>query len=235
MVKEEKVPSAPLVDRFLRFLEVEKNASPHTVKNYKSDLTEFFKFNGKKLIDDINYLEIRKFLAYLKERAYLKTTVSRKLACLKSFFKYLTREQFLKVNPASGIQTPKRDRRLPFFLETKEVETLLEAAKGDKWETKRDSAILETLYSSGIRVSELVGLNGEDVDLLGNLVKVRGKGKKERIVPVGSCAVNAIKDYLDIAPVNLDKNFSPLFINRQKTRLTDRSIRRIILKYSRQA
>jgi len=225
----------PFIDRFLKFLEVEKNSSPHTITNYRSDLTEFFKFNGKNSPKDINYLEIRKFLAYLKDRDFLKTTVSRKLACLKSFFKYLTREQVLEANPASGIQTPKRDRRLPSFLETKEVEHLIEAAKGEKWETKRDLAILETLYSSGIRVSELVGLNEEDIDLLGNLVKVRGKGKKERIVPLGSCAVKAIKSYMDAAPLDLDKRIVPLLINRRKTRLTDRSVRRIILKYARLA
>lgn len=235
MVNVEHSPCASYIERFLKFLEVEKNASPHTIKNYRSDLIEFFKFNHQTAVDDINYLEIRKYLAYLKDKSYLKTTVSRKLACLKSFFKYLTREQLLKTNPASGIQTPKRDRRLPSFLETKEVETLLEVAKGEKWEAKRDSAILETLYSSGIRVSELVGLNGEDVDLLGSLLKVRGKGKKERIVPIGSCAASAIKSYLDIASVDLDKKSSPIFINRGKTRLTDRSVRRIILKYASRA
>ncbi len=234
-MSEENLLGKPFIDRFLKFLEVEKNSSPHTITNYRSDLTEFFKFNGKNSPKDINYLEIRKFLAYLKDRDFLKTTVSRKLACLKSFFKYLTREQVLEANPASGIQTPKRDRRLPSFLETKEVEHLIEAAKGEKWETKRDLAILETLYSSGIRVSELVGLNEEDIDLLGNLVKVRGKGKKERIVPLGSCAVKAIKSYMDAAPLDLDKRIVPLLINRRKTRLTDRSVRRIILKYARLA
>lgn len=231
-MSEENVLCRPFIEQFLKFLEIEKNSSPHTIKNYRSDLVEFFKFIGKNSLKDINYLEIRKFLAYLKEKEFLKTTVSRKLACLKSFFKYLTRERLLTTNPASGIQTPKRDRRLPSFLEIKEVEHLIEAAKGDKWETKRDLAILETLYSSGIRVSELVGLNEEDVDLLSHLIKVRGKGKKERIVPIGSCAVNAIKSYVDSAPLDLEKRSVPLLINRRKTRLTDRSVRRIILKYA---
>jgi len=233
MASETSVVRIPHVEHFLKYLEVEKNASPHTVKNYRSDLTEFFKFTKKKIIADINYLEIRKFLAYLKDKAYLKTTVSRKLACLKSFFKYLTREHVLNTNPASGIQTPKRDRRLPSFLETTEVAHLLDAVKGEKWESKRDSAILEALYSSGIRVGELVGLNEADVDLLSHLLKVRGKGKKERIVPIGSCAANAIKAYLDIAPIDSNQSFVALFVNRQKTRLTDRSVRRILLKYAR--
>lgn len=232
---EQKLVCQPVVDQFLKFLDVEKNASPHTIKNYRSDLTEFFKFSDKPSIQDINYLEIRRFLAYLKEKEFLKTTVSRKLACLKSFFKYLARERVVKTNPASGIQTPKRERRLPSFLEIKEVEHLIEAAKGDRWEAKRDLAILETLYSSGIRVSELVGLNEEDVDLFSMLLKVRGKGKKERIVPIGNCAADAIKAYLESAPIDIHRKLVPLFINRRGTRLTDRSVRRIILKYARVA
>ena len=217
------------IGRFLRFLEAEKNASPHTIKNYRSDLIEFFSFLGKSSLSDINYLSIRRFLAHLKEKEFLRSTVSRKLACLKSFFKYLTREQLVSTNPASGIATPKRERRLPSFLETKEVEHLLETTKGDSWEMKRDRAILETLYSSGIRVSELVGLNWENVDLFSGLLKVRGKGKKERIVPIGSCALDAIKEYMETATTDSQSNSLPLCLNRSKTRLTDRSVRRIIL------
>ena len=222
------------VDQFLGFLEAEKNASPHTIKNYRSDLIEFFHFLGKNSPRDVNYLAIRRFLAHLKEKDFLRSTVSRKLACLKSFFKYLTREHLVTQNPASGIATPKRERRLPSFLETKEVEHLIETTKGDSWEMKRDRSILETLYSSGIRVSELVGLNWGDVDLLSGLLKVRGKGKKERIVPIGSCASNAMKEYLD-ATAPSEHGSVPLFLNRSKTRLTDRSVRRIILKCAKRA
>ena len=225
------------INRFLQFLEAEKNASPHTIKNYRSDLVEFFRFLGTGTPDEINYLAIRKFLAHLKEREFLRSTVSRKLACLKSFFKYLTREHLLQANPASGIRTPKRERHLPSFLDTNEMEHLLEAAKGDSWEMKRDRAILEALYSSGIRVSELVGLNVVDIDLLSGLLKVRGKGKKERIVPIGSCAMDAIKEYIEVEASFSDSENgpSPLFLNRRKTRLTDRSVRRIILKCARRA
>ena len=223
------------INHFLKYLEAEKNASPHTVKNYRSDLIEFFRFIGSGAIKEINYLSIRKFLAHLKEQSFLRSTVSRKLACLKSFFKYLTREQVLSTNPASGIATPKKERKLPSFLETEEVAHLLDASKGDKWEMKRDRAILETLYSCGIRVSELVGLNSIDIDLLSGLIKVYGKGKKERIVPIGSCACEAIKDYIDVTPSDFQNRTQPLFINRLKTRLTDRSIRRLILKYARRA
>ncbi len=223
-------------DRFLNFLEAEKNASPHTIKNYRSDLREFFEFLGNSCsLRDINYLAIRKFLAFLKEKEDLKSTMSRKLACLKSFFKYLTREHLVEANPASSIVTPKRDRRLPSFLELNETERLIEAAEGEAWEIKRDRAILETLYSSGIRVSELVGLDTPDIDLLSGLLKVRGKGKKERIVPIGSCADETIKAYRDSLPNRLSQSATPLFINHRGTRLTDRSVRRIILKYARKA
>lgn len=223
-------------DRFLNFLEAEKNASPHTIKNYRSDLRQFFEFLGDSCsLHDINYLSIRKFLAFLKDKEDLKSTMSRKLACLKSFFKYLTREHLVEANPASSIVTPKRDRRLPSFLEVNETERLIEAARGEAWEIKRDRAILEALYSSGIRVSELVGLDAPDIDLLSGLLKVRGKGKKERIVPIGSCADQAIKEYRDALPKGLNGETTPLFINRRGTRLTDRSVRRIILKYALKA
>jgi tyrosine recombinase XerC len=226
------------LESFLRFLDVEKNASPHTVKNYRSDLLEFFHFLESDSVSDIhqvNHLSIRRFLALLKEKKDLKSTVSRKLACLKSFFKYLMRERVLESNPAKEIATPKRDRRLPSFLEIQEVEKLLEAATGKSWESKRDRAILETLYSGGIRVSELVGLDSGNVDLLSGLLKVRGKGKKERLVPLGSFAANSIREYLNVIPVSDDSGKLPLFINRGKTRLTDRSVRRVILKYATRA
>ena len=226
------------VTQFLRFLEVEKNASYHTIKNYRSDLLEFFHFLGDDAVSrvhQIDYLSIRRFLALLKEKKDLKSTVSRKLACLKSFFKYLMRERMIESNPAIGIATPKRERRLPSFLEVQEVGKLLEAAAGDSWEAKRDRAILETLYSSGIRVSELVGLDLANADLLSSLIKVRGKGKKERLVPLGSYAVSALKDYLDATPSHSEVRTAPLFLNRRGTRLTDRSVRRIILKCANRA
>lgn len=226
------------LDDFLHFLEAEKNASPHTIKNYGSDLREFFEFLGTESVPgirDINYLSIRRYLAFLKERNCLKSTISRKLACLKSFFKYLAREKVLETNPAVGIATPKRDRRLPSFLELSEVERLIDTADGNTWESKRDKAILEVLYSSGIRVSELVSLNKESVDLLSGIVKVRGKGKKERMVPLGSYAIRAIENYLDLVPMEKTEGATPLFINRSKTRLTDRSVRRVLLKYARRA
>lgn len=217
----------------MAYLEAERNASPHTIKNYQVDLRDFFEFLGNRSVLSVDYLEIRRFLGFLKEKHYEKSTVSRKLACLRSFFKFLARENLLKANPAAAIQSPKKDKKLPKYLELNEVVNLLEAPNGNSWEEKRDKAILETLYSTGIRVGELADLNDEDVDLLSGQVKVRGKGKKERIVPVGSLAQKALQNYLEVRPVPKPRFKGSLFMNRQGTRLTDRSVRRILNKYAR--
>jgi len=223
------------IKAFLNFLKAEKNASTHTIKNYEVDLRKFVACVGKKKLQEVSHLDIRSFLAYLKTHSYSKSSVSRKLACLRSFFKYCARENVLSNNPASSVSTPKREKRLPVFLDSDEVTRLLEAPVQDTWEEKRDKAILETLYSSGLRVSELVGLNHEDVDFFSGLLRVRGKGKKERIVPVGQMALKRVQDYLQArAPRKGDVGFKkPLYINRSGGRLTDRSIRRMILKYVR--
>jgi tyrosine recombinase XerC len=219
------------IDRFMTYLSAERNASVHTMINYQVDLREFKGVVGKKEVLAIDYLEIRRFLAHLKERNYSKSTISRKLACLRSFFKFLVRENVIENNPASSVATPKRDKRLPHFLEESEVGTLLEAPKIETSEGRRDKAMMETLYSSGLRVSELVGLNIEHVDRVSGLVRVRGKGKKERLVPLGGAALKAIEDYL--TKRKSDEPRQPLFLNNRDGRLTDRSVRRMILKYAR--
>ena len=223
------------IQEFLNFLTAEKNASPHTTKNYLIDLKEFISVVSQKKIEDITHLDIRAFLAYLKGKNYSKSSISRKLACVRSFFKYLARENFLKSNPTADIATPKRDKRLPKFLDPNEVTNLLDAPSKDTWEEKRDKAIMEILYSSGLRVSELVGLNHEDVDFFSALLRVRGKGKKERIVPAGQLAVKALQNYLEKkAPKDNEQSLKKaLFMNRSGGRLTDRSVRRMILKYTR--
>ncbi len=221
------------IARFLVYLQAEKNASDHTVKNYTIDLRGFFNFMKDLPLEKIDYLEIRRYLAHLNDKGFSKSSVSRKLACLRSFFKFLVRENQLKENPASSISTPKKDKKLPLFLEEKEIINLLEAPAANTRIEKRDKAILELLYSSGIRVSELMGLNIEDVDFFGEVLRVRGKGKKERLVPAGGKALNAIRDYLVLREDGNSDTRSPLFLNKGKTRLTDRSIRRIVLKYSK--
>jgi len=184
------------IKSFIEYLKAEKDASQHTTKNYLVDLREFSGFFKDKDLQDVSHLDIRTFLAQLKNRSYSKNSISRKLACLRSFFRFLARENILKSNPAALIATPKREKRLPVFLDFDEATKLLEAPSKKNWEEKRDKAILETLYSSGLRVSELVGLNQEDIDFYSGLLRVRGKGKKERIVPIGDVALAAIKDYL---------------------------------------
>ncbi len=223
------------VRQFFNYLEAGRGASPHTIKNYGTDLREFFQFLNGKLLDQVDGLLIRGFLAQVKSRGCSKSTLSRKLAAIRSFFKYLARENRIRSNPVLGISTPKRDKKLPRFLDLGEVTHLLEAPPSDSWEGKRDRSILETLYSSGLRVSELVGLNQGELDLLSGLVRVRGKGKKERIVPVGEQAVRAIRDYLEAIPLQKKNRDSgkPLFINRTGGRLTDRSVRRLTLKYAK--
>jgi len=220
------------ISKFLLYLEAERNASGHTITNYSVDLQGFFAYIGKTKVESLDYLTIRKYLAHLSEKEFSKSSISRKLACLRSFFKYLVREKILKENPASSIATPRKEKKLPNYLDEDEVISLLEAPSKNTKTEKRDKSILEVLYSSGIRVSELVGLNIESIDFLGEVLKVRGKGKKERIVPVGHKALDAVKDYL----IRRDSNHQdkgPLFLNKGKTRLTDRSVRRIVLKYAR--
>jgi len=221
------------VEDFLNFLATEKGASEHTTKNYGIDLREFVKFIAEKELKDLTYLDIRGFLAFLKTREYSKSSISRKLACLRSFFKYLVRENILTQNPAAGIATPKKEKRLPSFMNPDEITKLLDAPAKNSWEEKRDKAILEMLYSSGLRVSELVGLNHDDLDFFQGLVRVRGKGKKERIVPVGQMALAGLRAYLDMKPPKetIQPIKKPLFISRIASRLTDRSVRRMILKY----
>lgn len=221
------------VEAFLNFLATEKGASEHTTKNYGIDLREFMKFITEKELQELTYLDIRSFLAFLKTREYSKSSISRKLACLRSFFKFLVRENILTQNPAAGIATPKKEKRLPSFMNPDEITKLLDAPAKNSWEEKRDKAILEMLYSSGLRVSELAGLNHDDLDFFGGLVRVRGKGKKERIVPVGQAALNSLRAYWDMKAPRENPNAikKPLFVSRIGSRLTDRSVRRMILKY----
>ena len=227
----------PRVKQFFVYLEAGRGASPHTIRNYGADLREFFTFLDGKKLTEVDPLLIRSFLAHLKSRGHSKSTLSRKLASLRSFFKYLARENHLSTNPFLGISTPKREKKLPQFLDVTEVTTLLEAPTGKNWEAKRDRAILETLYSSGLRVSELVGMNHGDADLLTSLLRIRGKGKKERIVPMGEKAIQAVRIYLESLPAHLRKKQdglqTQLFLNRSGGRLTDRSVRRLIVKYAR--
>ncbi len=215
------------IDKFITYLEIEKNYSRHTIVNYAVDLREFGQFTGSTSIEKIDYLFLRHFLAHLRTKPYLGRTLTRKLSSLRSFFKFLHRDGLIKNNPAILLMSPKREKRLPKFLTEDEAIRFMEMPVTNNVMGKRDRAILETLYSTGMRVSELVGLNIEQVDLIGNIVKVAGKGKKERLVPIGKKAIIAIQDYWG----SRKQTSNILFLNKNGTRLSSRSITTIVHKY----
>lgn len=221
----------PLIKKFITYLEVEKNYSEHTVTNYLADLESFQKFLGKTPVEKVDYMHLRRFLAHLRSLELKPRSLARKLSSLRSFFKFLQREGVIKDNPAVLLMSPKLDKTLPKFLSEEEMVAFIESPDTTRESGARDRAILETLYSTGIRVSELVGLDVDQVDLIGNIAKVRGKGKKERLVPIGNKAIRAIKNYLDCRK----KKGQPLFLNKNGTRLSARSVYNITNKYIREA
>lgn len=233
------------IDKFLNYLKVEKNMSSHTVLNYAVDLKDFTKFFGDEAgINSVDYLTLRKFLAELKAKNYSKRTVARKLACLRSFFRFLYREGHVKSNSMLGISTPKLDKKLPVFLDENEVSKLLDSPDEKEASGLRDKAMLETIYSSGLRVSELVGLNADNIDFIGGALKIFGKGKKERLVPIGDRALRWIKRYLEKRPACRQGRGDAktagasglaarqaVFLNKSGARITGISVRRIMEKY----
>jgi len=242
---EETMVSLPfrqhhLIHEFIHYLSGEKNASPHTCRCYQRDLEEFEDFlkssgmvlspAGESEMNRVDRWAIRKYLSFL-HRKNKKSSIARKLSTLRSFFKYLVREQLTTSNPAKSVSTPKVEKPLPTTLTVDEAFRLMEIPVGSKG--LRDRAILELLYSSGIRVGELVGLNLNQLDLDLGIVKVMGKGRKERIVPVGSKAVEALKAYLEKRGV-LSRE-EPLFVNSRGGRLTARSVGRLIKKYTKRS
>ena len=219
------------LNHLIDFLKGEHGVSPHTLRAYTEDLKEFISFVDKKP-KIINNLDIRSYLAFLHHKKLQRSSISRKLTTIRSFFKYLHREGYVKSNPAKLVSSPKTPKDLPRFLTIDEILSLLDKPRGDTFKATRDRAILELLYSSGLRVSELTSLDISDLDIKGSLVRVKGKGRKERIVPVGSKAMNAIQNYLP-ERISLRKKSPALFLNNRGGRLTQRSVRRILLHYSR--
>ena len=220
-----------LVEKFLRHLEIERGMSAHTLRAYRKDLEEFTA-HAQKDAADIEMIDVRGFVAQQIKNGLTKTTAGRRLSTVRSFLKFLTREGYLKVNPAKLVTTPKAEKHLPKFLSVDDVFSLIEKPDAVGFIHVRDRAILELLYSSGLRVSEVAGLNVEDVNTREGLVKVRGKGKKERIVPMGSKAVEAIRGYMT-EKILLKKKSKTLFLNKRGTELSERGIRRIVVKYAR--
>jgi integrase/recombinase XerC len=219
------------IDKFIRHLDIERAVSAHTLRAYRKDLEDFFEY-VKTEPDKIDMMDVRGFIADQIKQGLNKTTVSRRLASIRSFFKFLCREGYIKSNPAKLVPNPKLPKLLPRFLSVDDVFSLVEKPEGIGFIPVRDKAILELLYSSGPRVSELSGLNIDDLNIKGYLIKIKGKGKKERIVPVGSKAIDAMKSYM-IERMLLKSKDRALFLNRMGTRLTDRGVRRIVVKYAK--
>jgi integrase/recombinase XerC len=222
-----------LIQQFIHHLSSERNASPHTCRNYLRDLEQFESFLDGMAVEKVDRLVLRKYLSYL-HRKNRKSSIARKLSTLRSFFKYLVREQIIPSNPAKPVSTPRVDKLLPTALSVDEAFRLMESpsrVKSARETEARDRALLELLYSSGIRVSELEGLNRNRLDLDLGIVRVMGKGRKERIVPVGAKAVEALAAYLEVRGQGAEE--SPLFVNRRGGRLTTRSVARVVKKYAR--
>ena len=215
------------IEKYVRYLEIEKNASKHTMLNYRRDLDEFKKFLGETQIENVDYLTLRKFLSALREKNLKSRSISRKLSCLRSFFRFLNREGFLKNDPTRAVSSPKLEPYLPIFLTEDEVTKLIESPDAKELSGLRDRAILETLYSTVIRISELVGLNLENIDFFGAVVKVSGKGKKQRLVPIGDKALRAIRDYSE----QRKQQAPAAFLNKNGRRITDRGVRLVLDKY----
>jgi integrase/recombinase XerC len=218
------------IEKFLRYLEIERNASAHTILNYKLDLNVFKAFLKDVPVEKVEYLLVRKFLAHLKEQNLSARSIGRKLSSVRSFFKFLVREGYLKANPTDAISSPKLEKFLPKFLTEEDVTRLIEAPAVDTLKGLRDRAILETLYSTGMRVSELVSLKEDNIDFIGGTLKVYGKGKKERMLPVGDRALRAIRTYLKEQNVKSDT----VFLNKNKKSLGARGIRKMLDGYIRQ-
>ncbi len=215
------------IEKFLRYLEIEKNYSRHTILNYTLDLNDFKVFLGEADITKVDYLVLRKYLAALKEKKLGSRSVARHLSVLRSFFRFLNREGLLKNNPILSISSPKLEKHLPSFMTEEEVSKVLAAVSADDELGLRNRAILEMFYSTGMRISELAGLRASDIDFIGGVAKVFGKGRKERMVPVGDIALSALRSYLE----KREKQSDTLFLNKNGGRITVRGIRNAVKKY----
>jgi len=224
-------------NKYVNYLEAERNASPYTVRNYTTDLLGFFHFLRDKKIDSLREVDryvLRDYLSYLMEKGFVKASIARKLSAVRSFYRYLLREEIISVSPVANTSSPKLDRRLPSFLTQEEVNRLLEAPDLSTPQGLRDRALLELLYASGIRVSELVSLNLEQLNLGTNEIRVWGKGSKERIVLMGQPAARALSTYLTRGRPEFlgKKGTGALFLNRYGRRLIERRVQRILEKYT---
>jgi integrase/recombinase XerC len=237
-------PLSSWIAEYLGFLRFQQNASPHTMRNYESDLLQFHDYltrtpggepRPEPEMSQIDNITIRDFLGALYQRGNRKSSVARKLAAVRSFMKYLSSRNVIPGNPAKVVATPRQQKRLPAFLQVDAVVQLIEAPDDSKPLGKRDRCILEFLYATGVRASELVGLDLGDVDLGGGVLRVVGKGRKERVVPFGSKARQALENYTAVRPELLRRRrgavAEAVFLNARGGRLTTRSLGNIIARY----
>jgi integrase/recombinase XerC len=237
------------IDRFSDYLKYQRNASEHTLRNYISDLDQFYDYlcprtaEGARTalnISEIDHITIREYMATLYQAKRKKTSISRKLATLRTFFRFLCREQVLEMNPARLVSSPRLEKRLPKVISIDEVIKFVETPDAETELGKRDRAILELLYATGCRVSEVAGMNLEDIDFKHETIRVRGKGRKERFVPFGSKAKEALGKYIDVRGALLavapehKREHKAVFLNYQGTRITTRSIGRLVDKYCKE-
>lgn len=230
---------------FLDYLTYERNVSINTIAAYRDDLESFVSFlcndyftQARDQLDLrlVDHLSVRSYLAHLARRKLARSSTARHLSALRSFFKFLMREGAVEINPARTVATPKREKQLPAVMQTSEVALLIEQPDGSETLGLRDRAFLELLYASGLRISELVGIDLDDLELRSRLVKVHGKGSKERIVPFGSKAEEAVRAWLAVrGELIRDPDEQAIFVNYRGERITARSVRRLFDGYIRKA
>ncbi|TMW73204.1 tyrosine recombinase XerC [Alteribacter natronophilus] len=222
------------IEQFVRYLQIERNASEHTITNYRSDIVEFEVFLKQQPAHGfaaVSYADVRDYLTVLHKKEYARKTAARKLSALRSFYRFLVREEYISSNPFLTASTPKKGSRLPSFFYEQEMKAIFEAADVSTPLGQRNLAIAELLYATGIRVSECAGINLRDVDFDTGVLLVRGKGRKERFVPAGGFALEALDHYIETARPKLlasGGDDEALFLNYRGTRLSDRSIRTIL-------
>ncbi len=230
------------VPGFLNYLKIERNCSALTIKSYGEDLASILEYfrdfaRGVPEVSVVSVADLRGYVAYMHECEYSRSTMARRLACLRSFFRYCCREKLAATNPAKALRTPRAGRRLPHFLSTEQVAQLLEAPPVNTPPGLRDRAILETLYSAGLRVAELASLNVDDWDRDAGIVRVMGKGRKERVSPVGRYAALALARWVEVRepdPTAPALQQGAMFLNKRGRRLTTRSVGRLLEKYIRE-
>ncbi len=226
-----------IFNRYINYLEVERNASHYTVRNYTTDLLGFFQFLRLKKIDSLKEVDkhvVRDYLSHLMEHGFVKASIARKLSAIRSFYRYLLREEIISTSPLATTSSPKLDRRLPYFLTIDEMTRLLETPDSATPQGQRNRALLELLYAAGLRVSELVKLNLEQINLETREIRVMGKGSKERMTLMGEPAARALAAYLEQGRPKLsgEKKTSAVFLNRYGERLTERSVQSILEEYA---